>query len=104
MPGMNSGINVNDPTVVAAFKAVLLHQGLIALLIFALLGLAWISVRAWPPFARNSAAQAPGTAAPVQAEPACCACPQTKRHSERGARWGALHQSNGGELLSTGAT
>ena len=70
MPGMNSGVNVNDPTVVAAFKAVLLHQGLIALLIFALLGLAWISVRAWQPFARNSAAQAPGTPAPVQAEPA----------------------------------
>ena len=70
MPGMNSGVNVNDPTVVAAFKAVLLHQGLIALLIFTLLGLAWISVRAWQPYARNSAAQAPGTPAPVQAEPA----------------------------------
>ena len=49
MPGMNSGLNVNDPTVVAAFKAALLHQGLIALLIFALLGLAWITVRAWLP-------------------------------------------------------
>ena len=36
MPGMNSGINVSDPTVVAAFKAALVHQGLIALLIFAL--------------------------------------------------------------------
>ena len=70
MPGMNSGVNVNDPTVVAAFKAVLLHQGLIALLIFTLLGLAWISVRAWQPYARNSAAQAPGTTAPVQGEPA----------------------------------
>ena len=35
MPGMNSGINVSDPTVVAAFKAALVHQGLIALLIFA---------------------------------------------------------------------
>jgi cytochrome oxidase Cu insertion factor (SCO1/SenC/PrrC family) len=70
MPGMNSGVNVNDPTVVAAFKAVLLHQGLIALLIFALLGLAWVSVRAWQPYARNSAAQAPSAPAPVQAEPA----------------------------------
>src|SRR5437868_6302403 len=68
MPGMNSGVNVNDPTVVAAFKAVLLHQGLIALLIFTLLGLAWVSVRAWQPFAQHSAAQAPGR--PVQAEPA----------------------------------
>ena len=70
MPGMNSGVNVSDPTVLAAFKAVLLHQGLIALLIFTLLGLAWVSVRAWQPYARNSAAQAPGTTAPGQAEPA----------------------------------
>jgi len=70
MPGMNSGVNVNDPAVVAAFKAALLHQGLIALLIFGLLGLAWVSVRAWQPFARTGAAQAPGTAAPVRAEPA----------------------------------
>jgi len=70
MPGMNSGVNVNDPTVIAAFKAVLLHQGLIALLIFAVLGLAWISVRAWQPFARSGAADARGTPPPVQAEPA----------------------------------
>jgi cytochrome oxidase Cu insertion factor (SCO1/SenC/PrrC family) len=67
MPGMNSGVNLNDPTVIAAFKAVLLHQGLIALVIFALLGLAWVSVRAWQPFARSGAAQAPGTPAPAQA-------------------------------------
>jgi len=70
MPGMNSGVNIDAPAVVAAFKAALLHQGLIALLIFALLGLAWLSVRAWQPFAQHSAAQAPGTPAPVQAEPA----------------------------------
>ena len=52
MSGMNSGINVNDPTVVAAFKAALLHQGIIALLIFALLGFTWITVRAWLPAAQ----------------------------------------------------
>jgi len=40
MSGMNSGINVNDPTVIAAFKSALVHQGIIALLIFALLGFA----------------------------------------------------------------
>ena len=51
MSGMNSGINVNDPTVIAAFKTALLHQGIIALLIFALLGFAWITVRAWLPAA-----------------------------------------------------
>lgn len=42
MPGMNSGVNIGDLTVVAAFKTALLHQGLIALLTFAVLGLAWL--------------------------------------------------------------
>jgi hypothetical protein len=40
VPGMNSGLNVDDPTVVVAFRAALLHQGLIALLIFGVLGFA----------------------------------------------------------------
>jgi cytochrome oxidase Cu insertion factor (SCO1/SenC/PrrC family) len=70
MPGMRSGVNIDDPTVVAAFKAALLHQGLIALLIFAVLGLAWVSVRAWAPFARKGPAEVAGVPAPVQAEPA----------------------------------
>jgi cytochrome oxidase Cu insertion factor (SCO1/SenC/PrrC family) len=52
MPGMNSGVNVNDPTVIAAFKAALLHQGLIAMLIFCLLGVVWVIVRAWLPAAQ----------------------------------------------------
>ena len=65
MPGMNTGLNVNDPTVVAAFKAALLHQGLIALAIFAVLGLAWITVRALVPSTVTS-----GTADPIVAEPA----------------------------------
>jgi cytochrome oxidase Cu insertion factor (SCO1/SenC/PrrC family) len=46
---MNSGVNVNDPAVIAAFKSALLHQGIIALLIFGVLGLAWITARAWLP-------------------------------------------------------
>ena len=71
MPGMNSGINVSDPTVVAAFKAALVHQGLIALLIFALLGLAWVTVRTWTPAAAGvSAGAATGTYGPAPAEPA----------------------------------
>jgi cytochrome oxidase Cu insertion factor (SCO1/SenC/PrrC family) len=49
MPGMNSGLNISDPTVVAAFKTALLHQGLAALLIFALIGLVWLSLRAFLP-------------------------------------------------------
>ena len=45
MPGMNSGLNISDPTVVAAFRSALIHQGIIALLIFALLSVAWVIVR-----------------------------------------------------------
>src|ERR1700747_2858335 len=63
---MNSGIDVSDPTVVAAFKAALVHQGLIALLIFALLGLAWVTIRGLFPANAAGAAQAP---VPVTAEP-----------------------------------
>jgi cytochrome oxidase Cu insertion factor (SCO1/SenC/PrrC family) len=44
---MNSGLNVNDPTVVAAFRAALVHQALIALVIFAVLGLVWAALRTW---------------------------------------------------------
>jgi cytochrome oxidase Cu insertion factor (SCO1/SenC/PrrC family) len=53
MPGMNTGLNVDNPTVVAAFRAALLHQGLIALLIFAVVGAAWVSVRALLPAAAS---------------------------------------------------
>ena len=70
MPGMNSGVNVSDPTVVAAFKAALLHQGLIALLIFALLGLVWVCVRALPPLSARDGAAAAGASAGHPAEPA----------------------------------
>ena len=69
MPGMNSGLNVSDPSVVAAFKAALVHQGLIALLIFALAGLAWITLRVWLPSAA-SAGTAPEATAAAAAEPA----------------------------------
>ena len=70
MPGMNSGIDVNDPTVVAAFKTALVHQGIIALLIFALLGFAWITVRAWLPAASTTSGEtSAGTPALAVAEP-----------------------------------
>ena len=70
MPGMNSGLDISDPAVVAAFKAALVHQGLIALLIFALLGLAWITIRAWLPASAAGAGTAPEATAAAVAEPA----------------------------------
>ncbi len=57
MPGMNSGLNVDDPTVIAAFRAALLHQGLIILAIFAVLSVAWVAVRR-PPAAGTAARSA----------------------------------------------
>ncbi len=59
MPGMNSGLNLNAPLVVEAFKTLLLHQGIIALLIFGSLGLAWVSARAWFGVSAQPAAAAP---------------------------------------------
>jgi cytochrome oxidase Cu insertion factor (SCO1/SenC/PrrC family) len=47
VPGMNSGLNPADPTLVAAFRSALLHQGAIALIIVALLLLLWATARAW---------------------------------------------------------
>jgi cytochrome oxidase Cu insertion factor (SCO1/SenC/PrrC family) len=52
MPGMNSGLSDTNPVLVAAFKAALLHQGLIVLAVLLLLGLAWAGVREWLPGAR----------------------------------------------------
>jgi cytochrome oxidase Cu insertion factor (SCO1/SenC/PrrC family) len=45
MPGMNSGLNDDNATLVAAFRAALLHQGIYVLLIFAILAVAWVSAR-----------------------------------------------------------
>jgi len=73
MPGMNSGVNVNNPLVVAAFRSALLHQGIIALLIFGVLGLAWLTVRAWLPATAQAGGQA-GTGGPAgQAGPPAAA-------------------------------
>jgi cytochrome oxidase Cu insertion factor (SCO1/SenC/PrrC family) len=45
MPGMKSGLSDTNPVIVAAFKAALLHQGLIITAVLALLGLAWLAAR-----------------------------------------------------------
>src|ERR1700722_20758801 len=56
MPGMNSGLSDTNPTIVAAFKSALLHQGLIVAGLLLLLGLAWLAMREWLPSARGAAA------------------------------------------------
>jgi cytochrome oxidase Cu insertion factor (SCO1/SenC/PrrC family) len=65
---MSPGLNVNDPTVVAAFRAALLHQGLLALAVFAALWLVVLGLRAR---ARGRRGAGPGgSAGPIPAEPA----------------------------------
>jgi cytochrome oxidase Cu insertion factor (SCO1/SenC/PrrC family) len=49
MPGMTTGIDPSDPTVVAAFRSALLHQLIAALVIFGIITLAWIAARDWHP-------------------------------------------------------
>src|SRR5690242_11896520 len=44
---MNSGLNPGDPTLVAAFRSALLHQGAIALLVLVFVWLLWGTARAW---------------------------------------------------------
>jgi cytochrome oxidase Cu insertion factor (SCO1/SenC/PrrC family) len=70
MPGMNSGININDPTVTAAFRAALAHQGLIALAIFVLIALLWTASKAWLPPRAEAADAGRGPGLAWSAEPA----------------------------------
>jgi hypothetical protein len=55
---MNSGLSPADPTLVAAFRSALLHQGLIAVAVFALLWLIWGASRNWAPAATAGQARA----------------------------------------------
>jgi cytochrome oxidase Cu insertion factor (SCO1/SenC/PrrC family) len=45
MPGMNNGLTVSNSTLHAAFVSALLHQGILALLAFTVLAIAWVSIR-----------------------------------------------------------
>ena len=58
MSGMGSSLQLTNQTVVAAFRSALIHQGIIALLIFFLLAMLWVSVREWLP-GRPAAARRP---------------------------------------------
>jgi hypothetical protein len=48
LPGMHTGVRLGNPAVVAAFTSALVHQGMIALLVFACLAVAWIVARGYP--------------------------------------------------------
>ena len=67
MPGMNSGLSPSDPTLVAAFRSALLHQGAIAVLMLAFLWLLWATARTWR--SAGSAGGRDGRGAAAAAEP-----------------------------------
>jgi cytochrome oxidase Cu insertion factor (SCO1/SenC/PrrC family) len=60
---MNSGLNSADPTLEAAFRSALLHQGLIAAALFLLLWLLWGASRNW--LRPGAAVHAPRAAEPA---------------------------------------
>jgi hypothetical protein len=62
---MNSGLNISNPTITAAFRSALLHQGIIALLAFAVLAIAWVAIREWIPGTRTAGLARPRTAEPA---------------------------------------
>ncbi len=45
MPGMNTGLGTDNPTIASAFKSALLHQGMVVLLIVVLAAGAWQALR-----------------------------------------------------------
>jgi cytochrome oxidase Cu insertion factor (SCO1/SenC/PrrC family) len=65
---MNGGLAPTNPTLQAAFKTALLHQGEIALLIFVTLAIAWVACRELLPV--RARVRPSARAAPLPAEPA----------------------------------
>jgi cytochrome oxidase Cu insertion factor (SCO1/SenC/PrrC family) len=64
MPGMNSGLSATNPTLVAAFRTALAHQGLVVLALLLVLALIRFGVREWAPPAKTAVGSAFGGAEP----------------------------------------
>jgi cytochrome oxidase Cu insertion factor (SCO1/SenC/PrrC family) len=67
---MNSGLSDTNPTLVAAFRTALLHQGLVIALLLAVLALAWFGAREWMPGAASAGSQSILGGRAATAEPA----------------------------------
>jgi cytochrome oxidase Cu insertion factor (SCO1/SenC/PrrC family) len=66
MGGMGSSLQTGNPTVVAAFRAALFHQGILIAVIFALLVVVWISVREWSGIAGGGGGDGRGASPPAE--------------------------------------
>src|ERR1039457_1318065 len=71
MPGMGSGLGLNNPTIVTAFRNLLEHQALVILLLLALLAAGWNVLRAVQLRRRQSGE--------VQPEPSHSSEPEARR-------------------------
>ncbi len=67
MTGMNSGLDQNNPTITAAFRSALVRQGLVVVVIVAVVAVAWNVLRAVQ--LRRAVAGAPGSPAALVALP-----------------------------------
>jgi len=70
MPGMGSGLDLNNPVLTSAFRSALSHQGLAVLLLLAACLLAWATLRTRRPAAGHARTAALPPAQPAPATPA----------------------------------
>jgi len=84
MSGMGSGFQTGNSTMVAAFRAALIHQGIFIAVIFALPIVGWISFREWLPATRAGNSGKAGSAGSALAEPAARLAAWT---GDGGAHW-----------------
>jgi cytochrome oxidase Cu insertion factor (SCO1/SenC/PrrC family) len=98
---MNSGLSPDDPTVVAAFRSALLHQGAIALIVVVLLWLIWATARTWR--LTTPSAKPAGAAASASSDAEVTAGTAESRPDEPGeARRGQPGEARGRWLLRIG--
>ena len=109
MPGMNSGLNPADPTLVAAFRSALLHQGAIAVIILAFLWLLWATARTWrmsTPAAKQEDSASSGSASTGSASTGSASTGSASTGSGTRARWawlgGGAWEAPGRRLLRVG--
>ena len=94
---MNSGLNPADPTLVAAFRSALLHQGAIALIAIVFLWLIWATARTWRVAPAAAAGQRRAQRRALRRKPGdggCCAsgsacCGSSTGSCRRSRRWPA---------------
>jgi cytochrome oxidase Cu insertion factor (SCO1/SenC/PrrC family) len=99
VPGMNSGLSPADPTLVAAFRSALLHQGAIALIIIVFLGLLWATARTWRPTTAAATAAANGAGEASGADAAAA----TGTKADGGADAGTRAEAGTGAGTGAGA-